>query len=478
MAAFGYDDLISTVDKLEKEYGIPSGMYRDLIMKGERSGPQSVSPKGAIGYAQLMPGTARDMGVENVWDPEQNLRGGAKYLKTQYDRFKDWRLGAAAYNAGPENVKKAGGVPDFPETKAYLERVLGPMPADGQMPNVADDKIGAQATADLQKATAHAGQVQAQAEQEIAQHGKQASELAARQKAAHDEPLPLPPLLRDMQMPPDPKDYIKDPKRVMGQFLPAMLVLGSMFTKHAARNAMVAAGSAMDAAKQNDRQALDDANTKWKEHMEALVEQNRTETDRYITLLNRRDVNSREVQAELQTLAALDNNSQIKAMVANGQPDQLYKFLQAREMSVYRLAQVADFAAKQQVARDEHERKVTADAEKQRHSQAMEALGGANAAKMSPGQKFAQLLAEKQRILKSGDQSDWTSADEYALEESKAVAERSPFGPDNPVGDKSSKAVAKPPPPNPSKDNLVDGQLYSTPQGPATWDAKKGKLVY
>lgn len=470
MAAFTYDQLTSTIDGLEKKYGIPSGIYRDLIMKGERSGPTSVSPKGAVGFAQLMPGTAKDMGVENIWDPVQNLEGGAKYLKAQYDTFGDWRLGAAAYNAGPRRVKEAGGVPDIKETRDYLQRMGMMADATGNPAGIADDKIGAQATADLQKATQHAGQVQQQVEQEVAQHGKEAEALAAKQKAMHEEPLPLPPLLRNIDMPPDPKDYIKDPTRVMGQFLPAMLVFGSMFTKHAARNSMIAAGSAMEAAKANDRQALDDANTRWKESMQSLIEQNRMETDRYVELLQRRDVGSREVQGELQTLAAMDNNSQIKAMVANGQSDQLYKFLQAREMAVYRLAQVTDMQGKREQAQDEHDRKVKADEEKSRHAKAMEGLGAENAHKVSPGQRYSALAAEKQRIQNSGDESGWTSADEMALQDARAVAEKSPFGPDNAIGSKDTKDTPIALPSDKSK--LVKDQVYIGPAGPRRYNGK------
>lgn len=342
---------------------------------------------------------------------------------------------------------------------------------------IADDKVGAQATADLQKATQHSGQVQQQVEREVAQHGKETEALAAKQKAMHEETLPLPPLLRGIDMPPDPKDYIKDPTRVMGQFLPAMLVFGSMFTKHAARNSMIAAGSAMEAAKANDHQALEDANNRWKEGMQALIEQNRMETDRYVELLQRRDVGSREVQGELQTLAAMDNNSQIKAMVANGQSDQLYKFLQAREMAVYRLAQVTDMQERRRQGQEEHERKVAADNEKGRHAKAMEGLGAENAHKVSPGQRYSALAAEKQRIQNSGDESGWTSADEMALQDARAVAEKSPFGPDNSLGTKDTKDNAIALPANPSKDNLVDQQLYSTTHGPARWDSKKGKFV-
>ena len=85
--------------------------------------PTAVSSKGAVGLGQLMPGTAALLGV-NPWDPAQNLWATAKYLREQYDTFGDWKLALAAYNAGPGNVAKYGGVPPFTETQSYIRRVL------------------------------------------------------------------------------------------------------------------------------------------------------------------------------------------------------------------------------------------------------------------------------------------------------------------------------------------------------------------
>lgn len=80
------------------------------------------SPAGALGLMQLLPGTAQALGVDPA-DAEQNVAGGARYLATMYNRFRDWTLAIAAYNAGPEAVAHAGGVPDFPETIAYVRGV-------------------------------------------------------------------------------------------------------------------------------------------------------------------------------------------------------------------------------------------------------------------------------------------------------------------------------------------------------------------
>ncbi len=88
---------------------------------GWRSGARSA--KGAIGLAQLMPETARELGVD-PHDPPANLEGGARYLRRQLDRFGDLQLALAAYNAGPGAVAAAGGIPDMAETRDFVARVL------------------------------------------------------------------------------------------------------------------------------------------------------------------------------------------------------------------------------------------------------------------------------------------------------------------------------------------------------------------
>ena len=82
------------------------------------------SGSGALGLMQLMPSTAKELGVKDPFDPAQNIAGGAKYMRKLIDQFQDVRLALAAYNAGPQRVIKAGGIPDSPETQQYVARIM------------------------------------------------------------------------------------------------------------------------------------------------------------------------------------------------------------------------------------------------------------------------------------------------------------------------------------------------------------------
>ena len=107
-----------------QKHGVPEDLFLRLVMQESRFNPKALSHKGAIGLAQLMPGTAKALGVD-PHDPQQNLEGGAKYLKIQYRKFGDWRLALAAYNAGPGAVEKHNGVPPYRETKNYVKVIWG-----------------------------------------------------------------------------------------------------------------------------------------------------------------------------------------------------------------------------------------------------------------------------------------------------------------------------------------------------------------
>ena len=104
--------------------GVPEDLFLRLVQQESNWNPKAKSHKGALGLAQLMPATARSLRVD-PHDPRQNLEGGARYLKQQYQTFGSWRLALAAYNAGPGAVKKYGGVPPFRETKNYVKKIWG-----------------------------------------------------------------------------------------------------------------------------------------------------------------------------------------------------------------------------------------------------------------------------------------------------------------------------------------------------------------
>ena len=107
-----------------QRHGIPADLFARLVQQESGWNPNAVSSKGAIGLAQLMPATAARLGV-NPRDPAQNLEGGARYLRMQYDLFGSWRLALAAYNAGPGAVQTHGGIPPYRETQGYVRAILG-----------------------------------------------------------------------------------------------------------------------------------------------------------------------------------------------------------------------------------------------------------------------------------------------------------------------------------------------------------------
>jgi len=107
-----------------RRHNVPVDLFLRLVQQESAWNPKAVSHKGAIGLAQLMPGTARLLRV-NPYDPYENLEGGARYLAEQYRTFRSWPLALAAYNAGPGAVQKYGGVPPFKETRNYVRIIWG-----------------------------------------------------------------------------------------------------------------------------------------------------------------------------------------------------------------------------------------------------------------------------------------------------------------------------------------------------------------
>jgi soluble lytic murein transglycosylase-like protein len=117
-----YDDVI---DKACAKYGVDPSLVKAVVRAESGFSSRAESRSGARGLMQLMPSTAAELGVDDLFDPEQNIDAGVRYMKQQLDRFGNEKLALAAYNAGPASVVKHHGIPPFRETQSYVDKVIG-----------------------------------------------------------------------------------------------------------------------------------------------------------------------------------------------------------------------------------------------------------------------------------------------------------------------------------------------------------------
>ncbi len=119
------DNIEDFIKSLGRQYHIDPDLIKAVIKVESNFDRFATSHKGAKGLMQLMPQTAQFFGVFDVYNPYQNIEGGVKFLRAQLNEFdEDIRLALAAYNAGPKKVKRYKGIPPFPETKRFIEKVL------------------------------------------------------------------------------------------------------------------------------------------------------------------------------------------------------------------------------------------------------------------------------------------------------------------------------------------------------------------
>lgn len=127
--------LDSIFAKMSRRYGVPENLLKAVAKAESNFDKDAVSSCGAMGIMQLMPSTASSLGVQDAFDPEQNIMGGAKLLSQLLSQYGgDTKLALAAYNAGGGNVDKYGGVPPFAETQNYVNRVLGYLQGEVDVP--------------------------------------------------------------------------------------------------------------------------------------------------------------------------------------------------------------------------------------------------------------------------------------------------------------------------------------------------------